>query len=216
MKKFYFLEICGLICSHSAIASNFFDVVHPFVGGNIGLSVNDQDENVVEKYGVPYSTFSANNPNFVYGINTGIRFLNDSYIYHPGVQMFYNQIIGTTNLNVANAYYGSDDYSQDASHNLFGGEFDNYIRVVNNEKSLFSDKWNGFVVFGFDIGKIKSKYEFMGYDIKDDGNFYGAKIEYLAENNSGFGFTIGMKLLKTTTEALPTILISNFGLRQTF
>lgn len=221
MKKYAVIGICGIIVSQTTFASESIDFLHPFLEGGIGITVNTQDNNVAEKHGIPYSTFSANNPNFTYGVNAGVRLLDDSYIYHPGFQVFYNRIIGSGNLNIANAY-GSDDFELDASHNLYGGEFDNYIRILHNEKSsVFNgNEVNGYIVFGFDVGKIKSKYTIRlsgtDYNIKDDGTFYGAKIEYILEETKGFGITIGMKLLKTNAEALSTMLITRFGLRYTF
>ena len=223
MKKYAIIGICGIAFSQTTFASEPIDFIHPFIEGGIGMTVNTQDNDVAEKYGIPYSTFSANNPNFTYGVNVGSRFLDDSYIYRPGVQFFYNRVTGSGNVNVATGY-GSIDFDIDASHNLMGGEFDNYVRVSHNEKSdlsdLFGGRWDGFVVLGLDAGKIKSKYTISvsgtDYNIKDDGTFYGAKIEYLAESKKGLGFTIGMKLLKTNTEALPTMLITRWGLRYTF
>ena len=204
------------------LASNSVDFIHPFIGGEIGITVNNQHMDVAEReYSIPYSTFSANNPNFTYGVNAGVRLLDDSHIFHPGFQAFYNGIIGSGNLNVANPY-GSTDFELDATHNLYGCEFDNYIRMVHNEKSdIFKgDEMNGYIVFGLDVGKIKSKYTISlsgtDYNIKDDGTFYGAKIEYVAENTKGLGLTIGMKLLKTNTDALSTVLITRWGLRYTF
>ena len=220
MKKYVIIGICGIAVSQTTFAAEPIDFIHPFLEGAIGVTVNSQDTGVAEKYGIPYSTFSAKNPNFTYGVNAGVRLLDNSYIYHPGFQMFYNGITGSGNLNVATGY-GSVDFDIDASHNLIGGEFDNYIRVSHNEKSdLFGGRWDGFVVLGLDAGKIKSEYTISlsgtDYNIKDDGSFYGAKIEYLAESKKGLGVTIGMKLLTTNTEALPTILITRWGLRYTF
>lgn len=221
MKKYAVIGICGIIVSQTTFASESIDFVHPFLEGGVGITVNTQDNNVAEKYGIPYSTFSANNPNFTYGVNAGVRLLDDSYIYHPGFQVFYNRIIGSGNLNVANAY-GSTDFELDAYHNLYGGEFDNYIRILHDEKSdVFNgEKSNGYIIFGLDAGKIKSKYTIRlsgtDYNIKDNGAFYGVKIEYLLENTKGLGIAIGMKLLKTNTEALSTMLITRCGLRYIF
>jgi len=221
MKKIVFYGICGVVISQAALASNFVDVIHPFIEGSIGITVNSQKTDVAEeKYGIPYSTFSANNPSLTYGINAGVRLFDAASIYHPGIQVFYNGITGSGNLNVASAY-GSTDFDIDASHNLYGGEFDNYIRVEHNEKSdIFGDRWNGYIVLGLDLGKIKSKYSISlsgtDFNIKDDGSFYGAKIEYLTENTQGLGITISMKLLKTDTEALSTMLITRWGVRYTF
>lgn len=222
MQKIAFSVICGVIISQSVLASNSVDFIRPFIEGGIGVTVNSQNMDVArKKYDIPYSTFSANNPNFTYGVNAGVRLLDDSYIYHPGFQMFYNGITGSGNLNVANPY-GSTDFELDASHNLYGCEFDNYIRVAHNEKSdvFKGNKVNGYIVFGLDVGNIKSKYTISlsgtDYNIKDNGTFYGAKIEYLLEDTKGFGITIGMKLLKTNTDALSTVLITRWGLRYTF
>ena len=221
MKKYTIMAIiCGII-SKPTFASDSSNFIRPFLEGGIGITVNTQDYDVAERYGIQYSTFSTNNPSFTYGFNVGMRFLDDSYIYHPGLQAFYNGVTGSGNLNVATAY-GSTDFNIDASHNLIGGEFDNYIRVQHNERSdLFhGDKYDSFVVLGLDTGKIKSKYTISlsgtDYNIKDDGTFYGAKIEYLAESTQGLGITVSMKLLKTNAEALSTMLITRFGVRYTF
>lgn len=217
MKKY---AIAGIICgimSQPAFAANSGSI-HPFIGGELGMSVHMQDSDIAEEYGIPYSTFSARNPNFLYGANAGIRFLDNSYIYRPGFQLFYNRITGSANLNVATGY-GSIDYDIDTAHNLIGGEFDNYLRVAHNESCEFFDsRCDNFIVLGLDWGKIKSTYTITDTDddIKDDGNFYGVKLEWLTETKNGLGVTVNMKLLKTDTEALPTLLVTKFGLRYTF
>ena len=200
-----------IIIASPSLASGFWDNINPFIGANIGMATNSHHHDIAEKYGVPYSTLKSS-LGFAFGANIGIRFLDESYIYHPGVQFTYERINDPATLNVATGY-GSVDFDVDTKHNLMGGTFDNYIRVIHDEDGLFN---NGFIVLGFDLGHIKSKYEILGYNLDDDGTFYGAKIEYLGEIKNGLGFIIGAKLLKTTTEALSTIFTSNFELRYTF
>jgi hypothetical protein len=211
MKKLFFIGMCCAICSQQSFASQIFDKIHPFITAEMGATVNAQNNGVMEKYGVPYSTLSSDGMNFTYGGNFGIRFLDDSHIYHPGIQMFYNHVTGDAKLDVASAY-GSTKFNIDTSHNLFGAEFDNYIRIDEQ------DGQQVFIVLGLDAGTIRSTYtpEFINTDIKDNGNFYGAKIEYVAEDARGFGLSISMKFLKTDTEALSHILLNRIGLRYTF
>lgn len=211
-------KIFGIISASSSIlvaspsfASGFWNNINPFIGANVGIVTNSHHYDIAEKYGVQYSTLGSS-LGFAFGANVGIRFLDESYIYHPGVQFTYERISDPATLNVATGY-GSVDFDIDAAHNLMGAAFDNYIRIIHDEDGLFN---NGFLVFGLDIGRIKSKYEVLGYNLDDDGSFYGVNLEYLAEIKNGLGFIVGAKLLKTTTEALSAMFISKVELRYTF
>ena len=208
-----------IIISTSSFASNITDNITPFVGIDIGITNNFYDHDIAEKYGIPYSTlYSKLFQSFTYGINIGTSFLDDTHIYHPGIQLFYNRINDTAILNVATGY-GNVEFVVDATYNLSGIEFDNYIRITHNKRDIFGTKCDSFLVLGLDIGKIKSTYklaDFSSVKIHEDGTFYGAKLEGISQYRNGIGFSVSFKLLKADIEALPYMTMTHIGIRYTF
>ena len=207
--------LCGIMALQPSFAN---DIFHPFIGANLGVSVNSYDTNVGKKYGVPFSTFgSADYMALTYGANAGIRFLDNSRIYHPGINLFFEQIEDYVELKVATEYGVTINAGGDSVHTLFGGEFDNYIRVAHNDTLFVGGKTDTFLIFGIDIGKIKSKYELLGENLSEDGTFFGGKIEALIESDNGIGFNISCRLLGTTgMEAISSIFSTRLGVRYTF
>ncbi len=207
--------LCAVCVAQQGNAETVFDIMHPFVGAGIGITHNSYEKDIVARYTDASSELSSNFvAGFSYGVNLGLRFLDVAPKYHPGIQLFYEGINGSAKLQ-----YNEFNVSIHTQHNLIGGAFDNYMLISHNKPGLLGQKVDRFLVLGLEAGQIKSRYNVVDYDyttLRDDGSFYGIKMEYFTENTYGVGLVFGFNFLQTDTKALPYIIELKMGNKITF
>ena len=213
--KAIFCGVFGFVVTQEAFAESLFDNIKLFIGTGIGIANNTYEKDVADKYlGISSEVSSNFISGFSYGVNLGFRFVDVLPTYHPGVQLFYEGMNGSAKLHFDNYNVNIHAY-----HNLIGGAFDNYMLLSRNKSGLLGTNVDRFLVFGLEAGQIKSRYTVPVYSsdtLRDDGNFYGIKLEYLTENVDGVGLTFGIKFLQTSIETLPYVFGIRLGGRCTF
>ena len=222
--KILCLGICGAIASQSSFAASSFGTVKPFVGLETGTTNNFYDDSYVEgilnTYGFYNTKLSSSIfSSFLYGANVGLRFLDDSHIYHPGVQLYYKKIKDSATLSVPVPPYGEMKFDIDAKYTLTGFSFDNYIRVAHDAPNAKETQYDMFIILGLEAGNVKSNYksaDFTSMQMDEKGNFYGVKVEGLWEFSNGLGYDFNLSFLKADIDASPYILTAKLGLRYTF
>lgn len=222
--KILCLGICGAIASQTSFAASSFNTVKPFVGLEIGTTNNFYDDSYIENTANAYGFYntklsSSILSSLLYGANVGVRFLDDSHIYHPGAQLYYKKIKDSATLSVPVPPYGDMKFDIDANYTLTGFSFDNYIRVMHDAPNAQEIQYDMFVVLGLEAGNIKSNYksaDFTLMQMNEKGSFYGAKVEGLWEFSNGLGYNFNISFLKADIDASPYILTFKMGLRYTF
>lgn len=185
--------------------------LHPFIEADATISKTfPKTVDALKPYGTLESDFNMN-----WSMNTGMRFLEDKYLYHPGISMFYNKVKENINFN-----YGVGKISGDTDRDIYGISLDNYIHLSYDKPSSISDEYKTFLIFGLKVGTIKTTYNMKGLldgtHIKDDGEVYGAGLAYLKESNGGLGVVFDFTYLYSTEQATNSIIQTKLGLRYTF
>ncbi len=194
--------------------------------GDSELRLIKQDEKEVSFFvganligGAPFYTDYdfLNEPfGFGWGIDGGVKFRKNKYIYHPGIKISYQQLSNSGEYDVGYYY---DFVNLDVSHSLFSVAFENHIRIAHNEPSIFGGhNVNDFLVFDLGIGKINSEYELSDYStsLEDEGKLYMLGLGYYSQFDNGLGITFDTKYYFPDNETVSIIITMELGLRYTF
>ena len=194
----------------TAITCRLLKHLHPFIEVDATVSKNFLKTDLLQPYGTIDSDFNKG-----WGINTGVRFREDKYFYHPGVSCFYSKLKENINFNHS---YGSVPGKTD--RDMYGISFDNYIHITYDKPTSIDTKYKTFVVLGLKAGTIKSTYNMDGLldgtHLKDNGELYGASLAYLNESDGGLGLVFDFAYLYSTEKATKSIIQAKVGLRYTF
>lgn len=181
-----------------------------FIGGNIS--------GILPLYSYDYDDIYIDNDIYGYGwgIDAGIKFRKDKYVYHPVLKLFFQKFYNSGTLEY-DTYYDTYYFDMDVTHTIYGVIFDNYFRIAHNEPSIFGgNNVNDFFTLGLGLGKINSKYEITNTDFKDDGNTFVLTMGYLSQFDSGLGITLDTKYYFPNNESVSFIMSLELGLRYSF
>ena len=154
---------------------------------------------------------------FGWGIDAGIKFRKNKYIYHPGIKFSYQQVNNSGDFDIGYMY---DYIDLNVSHNTYFVSFENHIRIAYNEPSIFGGyNVNDFFVFGVGIGKINSEYELANYTtnkIKDKGDIFVLNLGYYSQFDNGLGIVLDTKYYFPNNQTVSAIMTIELGLRYAF
>lgn len=180
--------------------------VNFFIGGNViaGLPLYTDYNFLNDPFG------------FGWGVDAGVKFRKNKYIYHPGIKVSYQKINNKGEYDVGYSY---DFIDLDVSHSLLSVAFENHIRFSHNIPSIFGGyNVNEFLVLDFGIGNINSEYELsnQGTKANDDGKLYMLGLGTYSQFDNGFGITFDTKYYFSENETASFIMTMELGLRYTF
>lgn len=183
-----------------------------FVGGNL--------KGVLPLYWYDYDNYLENSV-FAYGfgIETGIKFRKDKYIYHPGIKLVYEKIYNSGTFEYSNSYYYTDETNMDITHTIYGAMFDNYFRIAHNQPSIFGGRnVNDFFVLGLGYGKISTEYKAAKsqYSFKDKGNTWVLDLGLLSQFDNGLGIIFDTKYYFPDIKTVDVMFSFELGLRYSF
>lgn len=183
-----------------------------FIGGNM--------KGVLPLYWYDYDNDLENNT-FAYGfgLETGVKFRKDKYIYHPGLRLVYEKIYNSGTFEHSYSYYNTDTTNMDITHTIYGAMFDNYFRIAHNQPSIIGGyNVNDFFVLSLGYGKINVEYDAAKsqYSFEDKGNTWILDLGYLSQFDNGLGITFDAKYYFPDIKTVDVIFSFELGLRYSF
>ena len=232
MKKCSLCVVCSVFLFNAAIADSI--KINPKTTNtqtDSSIEVGDSEQKHIQKQNKDYNFFigASINGNFPlysdydlyndvfgygWGIDAGVRFRKDKYIYHPGIKFVFEKLYnaGEYDYTYYDPWYNTYTFNLDIAHTIYGAIFDNYIKFTNWQNG------NSFFTVGIGYGKINSKYKISDFntDVEDKGNTVILTLGTLSQFDNGLGITFDTKYFIPDNETVDFILTLELGLRYSF